>query len=117
MFAHYFTPYPLSLDNLPADRDYYTVNYLNPNGEGGKFAASGGLLRDRPIPRQPLAGNYALADARTELQQAKQSGIDGFTLNLLDHDGVNWRRAQNMLTAAARTVASPSSMPDMTTIG
>lgn len=118
VFAHYFTPYPLSLDNLPADRDYYTVNYLNPNGEGGKFAASGGLLRDRPIPRQPLAGNYALADARTELQQAKQSGIDGFTLNLLDHDGVNWRRAQNMLTAADEdggfTIVP---MPDMTTIG
>src|SRR5215204_2976474 len=33
VFAHYFTPYPISLDNKTADLDYYTQNYLNPYGE------------------------------------------------------------------------------------
>lgn len=55
MFAHYFTPYPLSLDNASADGDYYTRNYLNPGGESGKHEKYGGLLRDRPLPTPPKA--------------------------------------------------------------
>jgi hypothetical protein len=42
VFAHYFTPYPISLDDKAADADYYTRNYLTPGGEGGKHAAYGG---------------------------------------------------------------------------
>lgn len=55
VFAHYFTPYPLSLDNASADGDYYTRNYLNPGGESGKHEKYGGLLRDRPLPTPPKA--------------------------------------------------------------
>lgn len=118
VFAHYFTPYPISIDNKPAATDYYSVHYLNPNGENGKFAASGGLLRDRPLPRDPIAGDFLSADLRTEVRQAKQSGIDGFTLNLLDTDGSNWKRAEGLLQAAdAEGGFSIVPMPDMTTVG
>ncbi|WP_420176035.1 glycoside hydrolase family 71 protein [Luteococcus sp. OSA5] len=118
VFAHYFTPYPISIDNQPADSDYYSVHYLKASGEGGKFAASGGLLRDRPLPRKPIDGDYVLADHRTEIQQAKQGGIDGWTLNLMDVDGINWKKAESMLRAAdAEGGFSIVPMPDMTTIG
>ncbi|SCE09881.1 hypothetical protein GA0115252_13041, partial [Streptomyces sp. DfronAA-171] len=50
VYAHYFTPYPLSLDNQAPGADYYARNYLRPEGESGKHAAYGGLLRDRPRP-------------------------------------------------------------------
>ncbi|MCK2086577.1 hypothetical protein HB860_22010, partial [Aeromonas sp. 3925] len=30
VFANYFTPLPISIDNRPADSDYYTRNYLSP---------------------------------------------------------------------------------------
>ena len=44
VFAHYFTPYPVSLDNADPASDYYARNYLNFNGESGKYVAYGGLL-------------------------------------------------------------------------
>ena len=45
VFAHYFYPFPLSINNKSASDDYYNANYLNRNGESGKWAASGGYLR------------------------------------------------------------------------
>ncbi len=91
VFAHYFPPYPISLDNAPSDKDYYSTDYLKVNGEGGKYAAVGGLLRDRPLGRAPLSNsNFRLADMRTEVRQAKAAGIDGFTLNIMSLQGSNW---------------------------
>lgn len=60
VFAHYFTPYPISLNNKAGADDYYTKNYLNPAGESGKHAAYGGLLRDRPFPGRccPATGSW-----------------------------------------------------------
>ncbi len=103
VWAHYFPPYPVSLDNRPADQDYYTRNYLDPAGEGGKFAAVGGLLRDRPLPRSPLSGDWALNDMTTEVKQARSAGIDGFTVNILGITGANWDRTLDLVAAAERT--------------
>src|SRR5689334_20767019 len=58
VFAHYFPPYPVSIDNKTSSADYYAVNYLKPSGENGAFASVGGLLRDRPMPRPPIAGDW-----------------------------------------------------------
>ena len=55
VFAHYFSPYPISIDNKARMSDYYARNYLQPSGEGGKFADVGGILRDRPMVRPPAA--------------------------------------------------------------
>ncbi|MET9608453.1 glycoside hydrolase family 71 protein [Streptomyces sp. NPDC006512] len=118
VFAHYFTPYPLSLDNASADGDYYTRNYLNPDGESGKHERYGGLLRDRPLPVQPKEGNWELANLRQEVRTARDAGIDGFTLDMLSLTGKNWERS-NLLMEAARSVDPGFKimlMPDMTSL-
>lgn len=118
VFAHYFTPYPLSLDNEPADRDYYTRNYLTPDGEKGKHRAYGGLLRDRPLPAAPEAGNWELAHLRQEIRTARDAGLDGFTLDLLSESGRNRDRAELLLTAAHEEDPGfrIQLMPDMTAL-
>jgi hypothetical protein len=51
VFAHYFSPFPISLDNKASEIDYYTRHYNAVDGEGGKHAAYGGYFRQRPLPR------------------------------------------------------------------
>ncbi|WP_454602546.1 endo-1,3-alpha-glucanase family glycosylhydrolase [Microbacterium trichothecenolyticum] len=103
VFAHYFVPYPLSIDNKTESTDYYTRNYLSPDGEGGKFASVGGLLRDRPIsPGVSTATDWRVNNFATEVRQAKSAGIDGFTLNLMSTSGQNWDASVNVMKAAAQ---------------
>lgn len=118
VFAHYFTPYPLSLDNAAADGDYYTRHYLNPDGESGKHGRYGGLLRDRPLPVAPRQGDWEYANLQQEVRTARAAGIDGFTLDMLSFSGRNWDRC-NLLMAAARSVDPAFKimlMPDMTSL-
>ncbi|MFI1533062.1 glycoside hydrolase family 71 protein [Streptomyces anandii] len=118
VFAHYFPPYPLSLDNRPAARDYYTRNYLAPQGERGKHAAYGGLLRDRPLPVPPSAGDWRLANLEREVRTARDAGLDGFTVDILSLTGPNRQRVDMLLRAAHRV--DPGFrivlMPDMTSL-
>ncbi|NYV75617.1 glycoside hydrolase family 71 protein [Streptomyces sp. UH6] len=100
VFAHYFTPYPLSLDNRPADEDYYARNYLTADGENGKHAAYGGLLRDRPLPVGPQQGDWRSAHYRQEVRTAVAAGIDGFSVDLLSLDGPHRERVQLLMSAA-----------------
>ncbi|MGW1770897.1 endo-1,3-alpha-glucanase family glycosylhydrolase [Streptomyces sp. NPDC002104] len=119
VFAHYFTPYPLSLDNASADADYYTRNYLQPDGENGKHERYGGLLRDRPLPVAPKGGNWELANLQQEVRTARAAGLDGFTLDLLSLSGKNLERCK-LLMEAARSVDPGFKimlMPDMTSLG
>lgn len=118
VFAHYFTPYPLSLDNKAPSADYYARNYLNPAGESGKHAAYGGLLRDRPLGRDPLSGDYQLADMEKEVRTAAAAGIDGFTLDVLSLTSQHWTRDKLLIKAAAAVDPgfSVMLMPDMTAL-
>ncbi|MFC9294712.1 glycoside hydrolase family 71 protein [Streptomyces sp. NPDC057010] len=118
VFAHYFTPYPLSLDNASADGDYYTRHYLAPDGENGKHEKYGGLLRDRPLPVRPKSGDWEYANLQQEVRTARAAGIDGFTLDVLSFSGRNWDRS-NLLMAAAHSVDPAFKimlMPDMTSL-
>ncbi|WP_424210963.1 endo-1,3-alpha-glucanase family glycosylhydrolase [Streptomyces sp. BI20] len=119
VFAHYFTPYPLSLDNASADGDYYTRNYLTARGEDGKHARYGGLLRDRPLPVVPHAGgDWEGANLRQEIRTARAAGLDGFTLDLLSLTGKNRERSEELMAAAQ--AVDPAFrimlMPDMTSL-
>ncbi|GHB60767.1 hypothetical protein GCM10010347_33520 [Streptomyces cirratus] len=118
VFAHYFTPYPLSLDNASAEADYYTRNYLNPAGENGKHQRYGGLLRDRPLPVPPKSGDWEYANLRQEVRTARDAGVDGFTLDLLSLSGSNWDRAELLMTAAHSVdpAFKIMLMPDMTAL-
>ncbi len=82
-FAHWVPSLPVSLDNGNPASDYYRVNYLDPNGEGGKHAAYGGYLRDRPLGRDPIAdADWRLRDMETEVRQAISVGLDGFSMTV-----------------------------------
>jgi hypothetical protein len=90
VFAHYFTPFPVSIDNLNATNDYYTRNYLPPNGEGGIHtnldgSYYGGYLRERPLPvGTNAATNWQTLNYEIEVSRAIAIGLDGFTVDLLD---------------------------------
>ncbi|MCR2823971.1 glycoside hydrolase family 71 protein [Microbacterium sp. zg.Y909] len=103
VFAHYFPPYPVSIDNKPAASDYYTRNYLAVGGENGKHAAYGGLLRDRPVAVTPsTSSGWKVENLQREVRQAKAAGIDGFTVNIMSLSGSNWDATVNLMTAAQR---------------
>ncbi len=101
VFAHYFPPYPVSIDNKTEDVDYYTRNYLAPDGEGGVHLAYGGLLRNRPIGRAAISGDWQLADMRTEVNNAADAGLDGFFIDILSLSGLNWDRTVKLYQAAS----------------
>ncbi len=83
VFAHYYPPFPVSLDNQDPASDYYVRNFLNPDGEGGKHKAYGGWIRDRPVTRAPLGSTWRVEDAKTEVRQAVAAGLDGFAVDLM----------------------------------
>ena len=120
VFAHYFTPYPVSLDNADPASDYYARNYLNPNGESGKHAAYGGLLRDRPLTHAVRSeSNWLVMNMQDEIAQAKSAGINAFIMDIMVNPATttntNLKNAQaNLMTAADNTGFSVMMMPDMT---
>jgi len=84
VFAHYFYPFPLSVENKPASDDYYNRNYLNPKGENGKWAPQGGFLRQRPLPVGVNSDhNWQLSNMQREVRLAIARGITGFTFDVL----------------------------------
>ncbi len=116
VFAHYFSPYPISIDNKPAAEDYYTNNYLSPHGEDDKFLSGGGLLRDRPLPREPqVADSYHLENLKIEVARAITLGLDGFTYNMLGTSGTHYNRLLLLLQATQAVDADFKIllMPDM----
>jgi VCBS repeat-containing protein len=104
VFAHYVPWFPISPDNLPADQDYYTTQYLDPLGEFGFHQAYGGYLRDRPLPRDPINDpNWKYLDIVTEVNQAKSVGIDGFAVDIVTTTGQQGEAINNLLLAAQAT--------------
>jgi hypothetical protein len=103
VFAHYFYPFPLQIDNKPAAQDYYNRNYLSKNGESNKWLAKGGFLRQRPLPVSgSSAANYLLLNMEQEVRMAIARGITGFTIDVMngaEASGAN-SHLQNLLTAA-----------------
>ena len=116
VFAVYFPPFPLSLDNKPTESDYYTRNYLTVEGEGGMHAAYGGLLRDRPVPvGQSSSATWQVDHLRTEIRQAKTAGIDGFFVNIMGVSGLNWNTTVNLFAAGEKEGFKVIPMIDGTT--
>lgn len=115
VFAHYFLPYPVSINNQSDDRSYYQKHYLNPHGESDKFLNKGGLLRQRPLSRAPIHGaeHFRLTDLRHEIQMAKAIGIDGFAINILSLHGQLWQQTLRLLQVAEEQQFTILIMPDM----
>jgi len=102
VIAHYFPPYPLTFGGRDPENDYYERHYLRPEGENGKFAAHGGLMRERPLPG-PQAENQAQANLRIEIARAARIGIDVFAVDLLKLDGRLAEAVPALLEAAKET--------------
>jgi hypothetical protein len=121
VFAHYFYPFPLSIDDADANVDYYNRNYLSPNGESNKWLAQGGYIRQRPLPVTPGASStYAVDNMEKEVEMAISAGITGFTIDVLNPDEADaGSQLQNIMTAAAAVDSRFKIvvMPDMSALG
>jgi hypothetical protein len=106
IFAHYFYPFPLSIGNKSADSDYYTTQYLNPNGEKGKNAALGGYLRQRPLPVGTNASaDWQFQNVQAEVRMAIARGITGFAIDVMSAKEVSDPNSHlNSLLKAAKAV-------------
>ena len=115
VFAHYFSQFPMSISNKGPGSGYYVAGYLDPLGEGGKWATKGGFLRQRPIQRAIIPkeaaktfGSYdprfwAYDDFKHEIKLASQIGIDGFAINVLSFNksSYHWTRAVRLAKIAS----------------
>ena len=105
VFAHWFSPFPLTMDNKEAEQDYYTTGFLSLSGEKGKHAAYGGYFRERPLPQKPYPPgvDWKLASCEEDVRRAIAIGLDGFTVDMLNTSGkhMEWMR---LLMQAAHNV-------------
>lgn len=118
VFAHYHLQYPISKDNKVASEDYYTKEYLSPQGEGGSWSDYGGYLRDRPLPQDPIpAGqDWELTNLTREIDYARRGGIDGFAINVWPKKKYpeEYRRAIKLVQAAKLKSFRIMLQPDLT---
>lgn len=103
VFAYYFPPFPISVDNKDPATDQY-AKWLDPAGSNGMYAKYGGYLRDRPISR-PMRSEteWRQLDFEREVTNAIAMGLDGFTFEFPDHVSADarWNHLPTMLDAAA----------------
>jgi hypothetical protein len=122
VFAHYFNPYPISIDNAASADDYYNRNLLTKTGESNKWAAQGGFLRQRPagVPVKTSA-NWRQLNMEQEVSAAIARGITGFTFDSMSAtDATDSNSALHLMLAAAKAVDSRFKivvMPDLTALG
>lgn len=100
VLAHYMPCFPTSLDNEPSTQDHYATQYLQISGEGRRYAAQGGYLRDRPLPVPTAGDDWRVVNAAREVETAKKYAIDGFTVDLLSLSGQWWDNAVALWQAA-----------------
>ena len=122
IFAHYFDPFPLSIDNKAPNVDYYNTNYLNKNGESNKWVSEGGYLRQRPLGVNASSNpNWAQLNMQHEVSTAIARGITGFVFDVMGLSEVtNANSRLNLMLKAAQAVDSRFKivvMPDMTVFG
>ena len=121
VFAHYFYPFPLSIDNKPSHTDYYNVQYLNRDGESDKWIAEGGYLRQRPLGVSAGSeANWQQLNMQHEVKLAIARGITGFFFDVMSLDQATDTDSQLhvMMKAAAAVDARFKIivMPDLTAL-
>jgi hypothetical protein len=108
VFAHYFYPFPVSIDNAVPANDYYNSEYLNSHGESHKWLRQGGFLRQRPLAVNPSSDpHWQLLNMESEVRRAIARGITGFTIDVLGVDeATDSNSALHLMLAAAHAVDS-----------
>lgn len=119
VWAHYFGPYPRSLNNestaaLTQYATYFNDPYQvtsNPNN-----ATFGSYFRDAPLFRAPLPGttdDWHIADCKFDIDAAMAAGIDGFMCDLLGLSGSNYNNYEYLKTALRQLrAADPAKYSD-----
>ena len=100
VFAHYFSPFPISIDNKNPEADYYQNGFIADTGERNKHLKYGGYIRQRPLPRLPrMEQDWRASDMREEVRMASELGIDGFSFDILStpSQGKHWNKLLMML--------------------
>lgn len=94
--------HPISVDNADPANDFYTQNFLSPDGYGGQYSAFGGFARERPLPRPPItADDWQIVDKKTEVARAIALGLDGFAFSVYQlAPKPGWQKLLDMLDAA-----------------
>jgi Glycosyl hydrolase family 71 len=122
VFAHYFYPFPVSIDNSPSAKDYYNTQYLSRTGESSKWLKQGGYLRQRPLGVTPSTNpNWQQLNMEGEVRAAIARGITGFTFDSMGaSDATDSTSDLHLMLAAAQAVDSRFKiliMPDMSVLG
>jgi hypothetical protein len=122
VFAHYFHPFPLSIENNPPAKDYYNTQYLSKAGESNKWLKQGGYLRQRPLGVTPSTSpNWEQLNMEAEVRAAIARGITGFTFDsMAASDATDSKSDLHLMLAAAQAVDSRFKiliMPDMSALG
>jgi hypothetical protein len=123
VFAHYFYPYPRSIDNHTPAADYYNEQYLNSHGESNKWLNQGGLLRQRPLAvAAPNSDpHWQQTNMQREVSAAIARGIVGFAFDVMSVDEATDPQSHlHLMLDAAQAVDSRFKiivMPDMTVFG
>lgn len=125
VFAHFFSPFPLSFDNQPTAEDTYARVHLSPegsdrilNGRGGYKVGGGGALRQRPLPVEAWESpHWKKINLAIEVLRAEKLGLDGFTYDMLGVSPSNeHRQILEMLLQVAEQISPDfkiALMPDM----
>lgn len=132
MFPHYFTPYPISVDNIAVSTtapytttDQYSRVWNDPNsGSADEHTTRdpttnavtnnhymknhGGYFRGRPMARSPIPANFKIEDCKTDIRQAKVSGWNGFFVEILGLSGSNYDNSLSLIAAATALVPDGS---------
>lgn len=104
---HYFSPYPVSVDNGGNPlTDYWHNAWLTAAMEGSiDHRPYGGQVRNRPLPRAPKVGaDWKQQDAADEVRTMLACGGDGWYIDIMGFSGANWDR-MTYLRDAANSVA------------
>lgn len=121
VFAHYFHPFPVSIDNVAPAADYYNTQYLSRTGESDKWLKEGGFLRTRPLGVTPSSNpNWKQLNMEGEVRTAIARGITGFTFDSMAATDSAATSDLHLMLAAAHAVDSRFKiivMPDLTTLG
>jgi hypothetical protein len=121
VFAHYFFPFPVSLDNAAPAKDYYNTQYLTKNGESDKWVAQGGFLRERPLGTSPrTSSTWQLLNMEAEVRSAIARGITGFEFDVMSVSEATGSDSPLQVLLAAAQAVDPRFkivvMPDMTAL-
>ena len=119
VFADYFTPFPLSFKNLPPNEDTYERQLMAPQGQGGRFKAVGGYIRERPLAVGPWhSPNWKNINLAIDLLRAQRIGIDGFIVDLLRlPQNPGWNELLDVYLTAAHVAPEFGLIPEPDTSG